>query len=156
VAGKSVTVDLAGSHPQLVSRVQVSALLRPAIEGDPDAGAQNRFTALRKFEVLSCNAALGVNCADPKNFRRVFTSASNAFPANLPRPTAPDLTSRTFRISPTLATHLMISVVANQCTGGPEYAGDQDNDPRSTSDCTTGNPTVAQTVRISEFQAFAF
>jgi len=29
VTGKSVTVDLAGTHPQLVSRVQVSALLRP-------------------------------------------------------------------------------------------------------------------------------
>ncbi|TDV57411.1 hypothetical protein CLV71_101282 [Actinophytocola oryzae] len=50
----------------------------------------------------------------------------------------------------------MIRVVTNQCTGAPEYAGDQDNDPRSTSDCTTGNPTVAQTVRISELQAFTF
>jgi hypothetical protein len=86
----------------------------------------------------------------------VFTSKANAFPADLPRPTAPDLTTRSFRFSPTVATHLMIRVVANQCTGGPLYAGDQDNDPRSTSDCTTGNPTVAQTVRIAELQAFTF
>ncbi|HEX6351797.1 M36 family metallopeptidase [Actinophytocola sp.] len=152
VAGKSVTVDLAGGRPQVVTRVQVSALLRPAIEGDPDPGAQNRFTALRQFEILSCNK----NCADPANYRRVFTSSPGAFPADQPRPTAPDLTSRSFRIAPTLATHLMIRVVTNQCTGGPKYAGSQHNDPRSTSDCTTGNPTVAQTVRISELQAFTF
>jgi len=80
----------------------------------------------------------------------------DAFPADVPRPTAPDLTTRSFRIGPTVATHLMIRVVTNQCTGGPDYAGDQDNDPRSTSDCTTGNPAVAQTVRISELEAFTF
>lgn len=156
VAGKSVTVDLAGTHPQLVTRVQVSALLRPAITGDPDPGGQNRFTALRQFEILSCNAKPGKDCADPANYRRVYTSSAGAFPAGVPRPTAPDLTTRSFRIAPTVATHLMIRVVTNQCTGGPEYAGDRDNDPRSTSDCTTGNPTVAQTVRISELQAFTF
>lgn len=156
VAGKSVTVDLAGTHPQLVSRVQVSALLRPAIAGDPDPGGQNRFTALRQFQILSCNSGSGADCADPASYRRVFTSPAGAFPAGVPRPTAPDLTTRSFRIGPTVATHLMIRVLTNQCTGGPEYAGDQHNDPRSTSDCTTGNPTVAQTVRISELQAFTF
>jgi hypothetical protein len=154
VAGRSVTVDLAGSTPQLVSRVQVSALLRPAIEGDADPGTQNRFTALRQFEILSCNASSGRDCADPASYRRVFTSPANAFPAGVPRPTAPDLSTRSFRTAPAVATHLMIRVLANQCTGGPEYAGDQDNDPRSTSDCTTGNPAVAQTVRIAELQAF--
>jgi hypothetical protein len=156
VAGRSVTVDLAGTHPQLVTRVQVSALLRPAIANDPDPGAQNRFTALRQFEILSCNTRFGADCADPANYRRVYTSAAGAFPAGVPRPTAPDLASRSFRIAPTVATHLMIRVVSNQCTGGPEYAGNRHNDPRSTSDCTTGNPTVAQTVRISELQAFTF
>ncbi len=150
VAGKGVTVDLAGSRPQVVSRVQVSALLRPAIEGDDDPGAQNRFTALRQFEVLSCAR----DCTNPANFRKVFLSPANAFPANVPRPTAPDLSMRSFRIAPTVATHLMIRVHTNQCTGTPEYAGQQHDDPRSNSDCTTGNPTVAQTVRISEFQAF--
>jgi hypothetical protein len=155
VAGKAVTVDLAGTQPELVSRVQVSALLRPAIEGDPDAGGQNRFTALRQFEILSCNARTS-DCAGPAGFRRVFTSPADAFPADRPRPTAPDLAYRSFRIAPTLATHLMITVRTNQCTGGPLYAGKQHNDPRSTADCTTGNPTVAQTVRISELQAFRY
>jgi extracellular elastinolytic metalloproteinase len=153
--GRSVRVDLAGTGPRLVSRVQVSALLRPAITGDPDPGAQNRFTAVRRFEILSCNTASGSGCTDPANFRRVFTSPANAFPADVPRPTAPDLGIRSFRIPPTVATHLMIRVLTNQCTGAPEYAGQQHNDPRSNSDCTTGNPTVAQTVRIAELQAFA-
>jgi len=156
VAGRGVTVDLAGTQPQLVSRVQVSALLRPAIEGDPDPGGQNRFTALRQFEILSCAARPGVDCADPASFRRVFTSSADAFPADRPRPTAPDLASRSFRITPTVATHLMIRVKTTQCTGGPVYAGKQHNDPRSTADCTTGNPTVAQTVRIAELQAYKY
>ena len=155
VAGKAVTVDLAGDRAQVVSRVQVSALLRPAIDGDADPGGQNRFTALRQFEVLACNADVSSGCAEPANYRRVFVSPANAFPADVPRPTAPDLTSRSFRILPTAATHLMIRVLTNQCTGAPEYAGQQHADPRSNSDCTTGNPTVAQTVRISEFQAFS-
>jgi hypothetical protein len=153
VAGKSVTVDLA-SGLQVVTRVELSALLRPAIAGDADVGTQNRFTALRQFEILSCNAVFGQNCADPASYRHVFTSQANAFPADLPRPTAPDLIARSFRIPPTLATHLMVRVLNNQCTGAPEYAGQQHNDPRSNSDCTTGNTAVAQTVRIAEFQAF--
>ncbi|MET0233192.1 MAG: M36 family metallopeptidase [Kibdelosporangium sp.] len=154
VAGRSVRVDLAGDRPQLVSRVQLSAQLRPQAVPDPDPEAQNRFTAVRKFEVLSCNAVLGRDCADPANYRKVYTSPANAFPADVPRPTAPDLAARSFRIPPTLATHLMVRVLTNQCTGAPEYAGSQHNDPRSTSDCTTGNPAVAQSVRIAEFQAF--
>jgi hypothetical protein len=153
VAGKSVTVALPG-RIQVVTRVQLSTLLRPAITGDPDAGTQNRFTALRQFEVLSCNAVFGQDCANPASYRHVYTSPADAFPAGIPRPVAPDLIARSFRIPPTIATHLMVRVLTNQCTGTPAYAGQQHNDPRSNSDCTTGNPTVAQTVRIAEFQAF--
>ena len=47
VAGKQVTVDLAGATQQ-VRRIQVSAQLRPAIAGDPDAGGQARVSALRR------------------------------------------------------------------------------------------------------------
>jgi extracellular elastinolytic metalloproteinase len=154
VQGKAVTVDLAGDRPALVSRVQVSAMLRPEIAGDPDAGGQNRFTALRRFQVLSCNTASGSDCADAADFRSVYTSSADAFPAGVPRPTTPDLTIRSFRIKPTIASHLRLAVLTNQCTGGPAYAGNQHDDPRSTSDCTTGNTVAAQTVRIAEFQAF--
>ncbi len=154
VAGKTVTVDLAGTSATPVSRVQVSALLRPEIAGDPDPGGQNRFTALRGFEVLSCNAETGADCSADASYRSVYTSPADAFPAGIPRPTAPDLTLRSFRIKPTVATHLQVRVLTNQCTGAPAYQGNQHDDPRSTSDCITGNPVVAQTVRIAEFQAF--
>lgn len=154
VAGKAVTVDLAGTRPSLVSRVQVSALLRPAIPTDPDPGGQSRFTALRRFEVLACNTATGADCSADAGYRSVYTSPAGAFPAGAPRPTAPDLNLRSFRIKPTIATHLRIRVLTNQCTGAPAYQGSQHDDPRFTSDCVTGNPAVASEVRISEFQAF--
>ena len=154
VAGRAVTVDLAGTRPSLVSRVQVSALLRPAITTDPDPGGQSRFSAVRQFEVLACNAATGADCASDTGFRSVYTSPADAFPSVVPRPTAPDLNLRSFRIKPTIATHLRIRVLTNQCTGAPPYQGNQHDDPRSTSDCITGNPVVASQVRIAEFQAF--
>ncbi|MEV0676114.1 M36 family metallopeptidase [Actinosynnema sp. NPDC050436] len=154
VEGRAVRVDLAGTEPQRVGRVQVSALLRPAIESDADPGTQSRFTAVRQFEVLACNNKSGVDCTSPAAYRRVFTSPADAFPSDVPRPTAPDLALRSFHIPPTKATHLMIRVMTNQCTGAPAYAGVQHDDPRSNSDCTTGNPSAAQAVRIAEFQAF--
>lgn len=152
VRGKSVMVALGGGR-QSVSRVNVSAQLRPVIVGDPDAGGQNRFTAVRQFEILACDGQFA-DCSNPASFRSVLVSPANAFPAVIPRPVAPDLTIRSFTFPTTVATHLMVRVLTNQCTGTPEYAGQQHNDPRSNSDCTTGNPVVAQTVRISELQAF--
>ncbi|MEU4807340.1 M36 family metallopeptidase [Actinosynnema sp. NPDC023587] len=154
VAGRGVRVDLPGTEPQRVGRVQVSALLRPAIDPDPDPGTQSRFTAVRQFEVLACNSASGAKCDSEAGYRKVFTSPANAFPAGGPRPTVADLSLRSFHIPPTKATHLMIRVLTNQCTGTPEYAGSQHDDPRSTSDCVTGNPAAAEAVRIAEFQAF--
>ena len=44
-------------------------------------------------------------------------------------------------------------MLTNQCTGAPDYAGEQDNDPRANTDCTTASPQ-ALNVRIAEFQAF--
>ena len=54
VGGSQVTVDLQGGV-RTVNRVQVSALLEVG---------QNRFTALRQFEILACNAAVE-NCIAP-------------------------------------------------------------------------------------------
>jgi hypothetical protein len=132
--------------------VNVSALLRPAIVGDVDPGGQNRFTALRSFAILACDATVA-NCAQDSGYRQVFTSAPDAFPGGGFRPTAPQLNLRTFRLAPTRATHLRLRVLASQCTGGPLYAGEQDADPTAATDCTTASPLAAQ-VRIAEFQAF--
>ncbi|SBT66263.1 Fungalysin metallopeptidase (M36) [Micromonospora sediminicola] len=153
VAGRQVTVDLAGGLQQ-VRRVQVSAMLRPPVAGDPDAGTQNRYSALRQFRVLACTAKGSVTCADAADFRPVWTSRPDAFPAVAPRPRAPELILRSFDIPRTRATHLRVEVLTNQCTGAPDYAGEQDADPRAATDCATASPQ-AQNVRIAEFQAFA-
>lgn len=153
VAGKGVTVDLAGDQHR-VTRVQVSAMLRPAITGDADPGGQNRFTALRQFRVLACAADGDVDCTDAGDYTPVFTSPADAFPSVAPRPRAPELILRSFDIPDVDATHLRFEVVTSQCTGGPDYAGEQDADPRSGTDCSTNSPQ-AGVVRAAEFQAFA-
>ncbi|HEU4542286.1 MAG TPA: M36 family metallopeptidase [Jiangellaceae bacterium] len=153
VAGKGVVVDLAGDRHR-VTRVQVSAMLRPAITGDPDPGTQNRFSALRQFRVLACNAVGSVDCTDADDYTPVFTSTADAFPSVAPRPRAPELILRTFDIPDVNATHLRFEVVTNQCTGAPDYAGEQDADPRAGTDCRTNSPQGG-IVRAAEFQAFA-
>jgi hypothetical protein len=153
VAGKGVVVDLAGDRHR-VTRVQVSAMLRPPITGDPDPDTQNRFSALRQFRVLACNAVGTVDCTDAADYALVFTSPADAFPSVAPRPRAPELILRSFDIPDTNATHLRFEVVTNQCTGGPDYAGEKDADPRAGTDCTTNSPQ-AGIVRAAEFQAFA-
>ena len=64
-----------------------------------------------------------------------------------------DLTVRSFALPATSATHLRLETVASQCTGGPQFAGEQDDDPRSSTDCTTAS-TAGDDVRAAEFQAF--
>lgn len=154
VAGKQVTVDLAGDRFHQVRRVQVSAMLRPSIDDDPDPGGQSRFSALRQFRISACEATGGVDCTDDADFEVVFTSAEDAFPAVAPRPRAPDLIIRSFDIPRTKATHLRLEVVTNQCTGTPDFAGEQDQDPRSDTDCTTAS-SQAFNVRAAELQAFS-
>jgi extracellular elastinolytic metalloproteinase len=152
VAGKQVTVELAGTLPQTVSSVNVSALLRPDIGDAADPGSQNRFSALRSFQLLACNATVA-DCSTDAGFTSVFTSPSNAFPAEAFRPVAPDLNLRSFSIPPTKATALRLRVLSSQCTGNPQYAGEQDQDPTAATDCTANSPFATQ-VRIAEFQAF--
>ncbi|MFA1544169.1 M36 family metallopeptidase [Actinomadura monticuli] len=155
VAGRQVTVDLAGDRPVRIGRVQVSAMLRPSAAGDPEGpnSAQNRFTALRAFRLLACDATRA-DCSRDAGYRAVYTSPDDAFPADRPRPTAPDITLRSFDVRDTAATHLRLQVVSSQCTGAPAYAGEQDADPRSATDCGTASP-LAGVVRAAELQAFA-
>jgi extracellular elastinolytic metalloproteinase len=152
VAGKGVTVDLAGGA-HVVKRLQVSAALRPALVGDADAGGQNRYTALRSFRVLACDATAGADCSDAESFRVVYTSPDDAFPSVRPRPRVTDLALRSFDVPATRATHLRLETVTTQCTGGPDFAGEQDDDPRSSTDCTTAS-SAGDDVRAAELQAF--
>jgi hypothetical protein len=142
VAGKQVTVQFNGAHT--INRVQVSAML--------NAG-QSRFTALRKFEIWACNAATA-NCGTNAAFTKVYTSADDAFPGVAPRPVAPNLIMRSFTLpTPVTATHLRLIVDATQCTGGPAYAGEQDNDPTNDTDCSALGPS--DTVHAAELEAFS-
>ncbi|RKN57729.1 peptidase M36 [Micromonospora costi] len=153
VAGKQVTVALPGDAPQVVKRVNVSAMLRPAISGDADTGSQNALSSLRSFAVLACNAKT-TDCANPAHFQRIYTSADDAFPGGAYRAYTRDINLREFQVPTTLATHLRLVVLDSQCTGGPAYAGEQDDDPNTTTDCATASPARNQ-VRIAEFQAFS-
>ena len=166
VDGRQVTVDLGGTSPVRINRVQVSALLGPVF--DPTATprpadvGQNRFTALRRFEIDTCNARVA-DCTQDDNYQRAYLSPADAFPADVPRPVAPTLLLRDFTFSPVQATHVRIVVRSSQCTGGPAYQGEQDNDPLNQTDCNAvppaapavGSPAATRFVRIAELQAFS-
>jgi len=143
VAGTQVTVKLGGGA-HLVSHVQASALLGPG---------QNRFTALRRFEIWTCTASVANgNCTT--GFTKIYTSHADAFPGVAPRPAAPNLILRDFDVPDTTATHVRLVVLTNQCTGGTAYQGDQDpGDPLNDSDCVSGS-SRGNEVRAAELQAF--
>jgi hypothetical protein len=157
VRGKQVTVALDPSKPShVIRRVQVSAMLRPTNSADPggDTGGQSRYSTLREFAILTCAATARVDCTEDADFKLVFTSAEDAFPAIAPRPRAPELILRSFEIPQTKATHVRLKVVENQCTGTPDYRGDQDDDPRHNTDCVDGS-TQDLNVRAAELQVFS-
>ena len=145
VAGSQVTIALDG--PQQISRAQASAMLLPG---------QNRFTALRQFELYACTAGNLENptCdgATDAGWERFLRSHPDAFPAPNPRPSSPDLNLRAFALPPTDATHVKFVVLTNQCTGNPDFQGEQHNDPLAPSpDCRTTS-VGAEEVRAAELQ----
>jgi extracellular elastinolytic metalloproteinase len=148
-----VTVQLGGA--QTFDRIQVSAMLRHRIPAttEPDNLGQNRFSALRQFELLACAARGPVDCSQASQFASVFTSAADAFPSAIPRPRAPDLIVRSFNVPTTRATHVRLRVLTNQCTGAPAYQGDHDDDPRNITDCDAGS-VQDDNVRAAELQVF--
>ena len=163
VAGSQVTVDLSGPI-RAVSRVQVSAMLLPG---------QNRFTALRQFQIQTCSAnPSNANCTSPTGWTTRLTSAANAFPGFNPRPVSPELLIRSFQLPARIqVTHVRIVVLTNQCTGNAAFQGEQDNDPLNGTDCREGSPGAGTVevfgdlpqvvaprdneVRIAELQVFS-
>jgi hypothetical protein len=141
VTGRQVTVDLPGDRATLVSRVQAGAF----------AGG---FAGLRSFEVLTCDATRGADCGTDAGYRLAYTSPADALPGGAYRPKQPQLILRSFTVRPVLATHVRLRVGQNQCTGNPAYAGEQDNDPRAATDCTTSSAAARQ-VTAAEFQVFS-
>ena len=113
-----------------------------------DTAAQSRFSALRQFQVLACEVKAGVDCTQLA-LQRGFTSPADAFPSVAPRPRAPELIMRSFDIPKTKATHLRLEVLTNQCTGAPDYQGEQDDDPLNVTDCEDGSPRTTTSARPS-------
>jgi extracellular elastinolytic metalloproteinase len=144
VAQPQVTVDLSGTGAQMVRSVKVSALLTPT---------EARFTALRQFRIQACNAAppVNANCALPGSFSTIFTSTPDAFNAIAPRPVAPDLLIKSFDVTDTAATHVRLVALHNQCTGGPHFQGEQDNDPLNATDCSDVSER-AHELHVAELQ----
>jgi uncharacterized repeat protein (TIGR01451 family) len=139
----------------MVRSVQVSALLRPANANDNDPEPGARFTALRQFRIDACIAkTTNANCS-AGGFHTIYTSPKDAFPAGLPRPLAPDELLRKFDVPDTMATHLRLVVLQNQCTGTPAYQGEQDNDPTNATDCDAAS-TKGTEVRAAEFEAYSY
>jgi extracellular elastinolytic metalloproteinase len=162
--GRRVTVALDPSQVWQVRRVQVSAMLRPRLPNpfppppppeprppNPDP-TQNRFSALRSFQILVCRAGGAVDCTQDAHFIPVLT-AEDAFPSVVPRPRAPELTIRSFDIPRVQATHVRLVVLDNQCTGQEQFLGEQDQDPRYQTDCIQGS-AQDDIVRAAELQVF--
>jgi extracellular elastinolytic metalloproteinase len=127
----------------------VSAMLDP---DDPD-GDETRFTALRAFRLEACDGRTA-NCALPTGWKTLYTSPADAFPGGVPRPLAPDLTLRLFDVPDTVATAVRLTALDNQCTGGPAYRGEQDNDPLNATDCATASDKGAS-LHAAELEVFS-
>lgn len=132
VIGAYATIALAGGEHE-ISRVHVSAA------GGPTNGG--RMPALRQFEIRTCSGA----CSDPMaDFETVaYTSAPDAFPGAQFRPTQVQLDLREFEFSPVKASHVQLRVLHSQCSGGPLYQGEVDNDPLNATDCMTATSQIA-------------
>jgi extracellular elastinolytic metalloproteinase len=142
----SVTISFAGAKP--VRTIAVSALLDP---DDPDAD-EARFSAVRSFKVETCDGRTA-NCTLPTSWKALYTSPADAFPSIVPRPLAPDLTLRTFDVPDTTATQIRFTATDNQCTGGPAYQGELDNDPLNATDCDTASDQ-GTVLHAAEFEVF--
>jgi hypothetical protein len=101
VAGRQVAIALNGR--QSFTAVSVSALRGPG---------QNRFTALRSFEIWSCDAGKSkdnptCDASNTAGWKKVLWSESNAFPSVNPRPIASDMQLRTWDVPKTTATNVL-------------------------------------------------
>jgi hypothetical protein len=107
---------------------------------------------IRQFEILTCDASTGADCSRDENYQSVLTSAPDAFPGGAYYPKTPALALRSFTVRPTDATHVRLRILATQCTGNPLYAGEQDSDPRTSTDCASTRE--GSQAHAAEFQVF--
>ena len=141
-------------------------MLRPADPAQdedpeqPDEASGSRFTALRQFAIETCTESLTSDCSSllpgdspGSPYTRIYTSDADAFDATAPRPVAPDLLFQRFDVPDTMATHVRLVALENQCSGTAEYAGEQDDDPLNATDCKTASDGD-EAVRAAELEVF--
>ena len=72
----------------------------------------------------------------------------------MPRPLAPQLNCQSFEVDDTNATHVQLRVISNQCTGTPEYQGEQDADPANDTGCDE-NSEQGEILCAAELEVFS-
>jgi len=122
-----------------------------------DTASQSRFSALREFKILTCNAPVSVaGCTTPVEFTQVYpvpgSPAAVEFDAGTPRPLAPNLILKEFDVKDSMATHVRLVALDNQCTGQAKYHID-DADPTNNADCRT-SPQI-NNLRAAELQVLS-
>jgi extracellular elastinolytic metalloproteinase len=74
--------------------------------------------------------------------------AAEPFPSVNPRPVAPDLIMRAWKIPKVNTTHVLFRVRTKQCSGHTSYQGEQDNGPQFSTDCRVTSLTSTGTVAL--------
>ena len=125
--------------------------------GEPDrraAGRRPRLgVALHGPAPVRARGAASGTARRRATWKRFYTSSADAFPAMRPRPVAPNLILRSFRVPTTRAAAIRFVALENQCTGFAGYAGEQDNDPTNNTDCKTGSDR-GTIVHAAELQVY--
>ncbi len=141
VAGRTVTVDLAGDLSS-ITKVAVSALHHPV---DPNVAGdfQGRLLGVRAFDLQASKDG-------GKTYSTVYRSPDDFFPANRPRPVAPDLNLRTVTLPRAVtADHLRMVIRSTQCTGGADFNGTQ----KSAAAEIANGPSACKGSGANEFRA---
>ncbi len=143
VAGRAWTIALGGSRT--VQRLSISALHHP-LDAAASSDFQGRIIDLRAFDVQASSDG-------GASYGTVYSSPDDFFPGRRPRTLAPDVALRSVTLPAAVtADHLRLVARSNQCTGAPDFRGDQDADPTSSSDCPV-TPNAFK-VTVAEFEAF--
>jgi LPXTG-motif cell wall-anchored protein len=147
VAGREITVKF-GRPKQTFDRIAVSALHHPA-RSLPEGGTEveGRFLGVRAFDLQASKDG-------GKTFSTIYRSPANFFPAQRPRPVAPDLIAREVKLAaPVTADAVRMVIRTSQCTGNTQYSLEEEADPAQPSACGTvaGYPT---SVTVTELEVF--
>ena len=116
--------------------------------------SRNRFTALRRFEIDTCNGRMA-DCSQDDSYQRAYLSPADAFPADVPRPVAPMLLMREFSFSPVQATHAADRRPLEPVHRRPGVSGRAGRRPDNATDCNEAGPAATRFVRVAELQAFS-